>query len=61
MKSKVFFTKEITADSLIKMYETLGVELPGKVGVKVATCEVIDGEATLYVYTDSKKLLSNLF
>lgn len=33
----------------------------GKVGVKVATCEVIDGEATLYVYSDSKTLLSNLF
>ena len=39
MKSKVYFTKEITADSLIKMYETLGVELTGKVGVKVSTGE----------------------
>jgi hypothetical protein len=33
----------------------------GKVGIRVATCEVVDGEATLYVYNDSKDLLSNLF
>ena len=38
-KSKVYFTKEITAESLIKIYETLGVSLPGKVGVKVSTGE----------------------
>ncbi len=39
MKSKVYFTKEITPESLIKIYEALGVELPGKVGVKVSTGE----------------------
>ena len=39
MKSKVYFTKEINADSLIKMYETLGVELTGRVGIKVSTGE----------------------
>ena len=38
-KSKVYFTKEITSDSLIKMYEKLGVNLDGKVGVKVSTGE----------------------
>ena len=38
-KAKVYFTKEITSDSLIKMYEKLGVELTGKVGVKVSTGE----------------------
>ena len=38
-KAKVFFTKEITPDSLIKIYEALGVSLPGKVGVKVSTGE----------------------
>ncbi|MBR2855322.1 DUF362 domain-containing protein [Candidatus Saccharibacteria bacterium] len=38
-KSKVFFTKEITPESLIKIYEALGVNLPGKVGVKVSTGE----------------------
>ena len=39
MKSKVYFTKEITPESLIKIYEKLGVELPGKVGIKVSTGE----------------------
>ena len=39
MKSKVYFTKEITPESLIKIYEKLGVELKGKVGVKVSTGE----------------------
>ena len=38
-KSKVYFTKEITPDSLIKIYEALGIELNGKVGVKVSTGE----------------------
>lgn len=37
--SKVYFTKEITSENLIKIYEALGVELPGKVGVKVSTGE----------------------
>lgn len=38
-KSKVYFTKEITSDSLIRIYESLGVKLNGKVGVKVSTGE----------------------
>ena len=38
-KSKVYFTKTITAENLIKIYEALGVELKGKVGVKVSTGE----------------------
>ncbi len=38
-KSKVYFTKEITPDGLLKLYEALGVELTGKVGVKVSTGE----------------------
>ncbi|MBR3246667.1 DUF362 domain-containing protein [Candidatus Saccharibacteria bacterium] len=38
-KSKVFFTKTITPESLIKIYEALGIELTGKVGVKVSTGE----------------------
>lgn len=37
--SKVYYTKEITSDSLIKIYEALGVELKGKIGVKVSTGE----------------------
>ncbi len=39
MKSKVYFTKDISADSLIRIYEKLGVKLPGNVGVKVSTGE----------------------
>ena len=38
-KSKVYFTKEITPQSLIKMYEAIGKELKGKVGVKISTGE----------------------
>ncbi len=37
--SKVYYTKEITPESLIKIYEALGVQLKGKVGVKVSTGE----------------------
>ena len=38
-KAKVYYSKEITPESLIKIYESLGVELSGKVGVKVSTGE----------------------
>ncbi len=38
-KSKVYFVKEINAENLIKIYKALGVDLPGKVGVKVSTGE----------------------
>ena len=38
-KSKVYFSKEITPDALMKVYDALGVELTGKVGVKVSTGE----------------------
>lgn len=38
-KSKVFFTKEITSENLIKIYEALGEELKGKVAVKLSTGE----------------------
>ena len=37
--SKVFFTKEITPESLAKIYAALGVELKGKIAVKVSTGE----------------------
>ena len=36
---KVYFTKEITPDSLVKMYEALGVELKGNIGIKISTGE----------------------
>ena len=38
-KSKVYFTKEITPDSLIRIYEKLGVKLNGNIGIKVSTGE----------------------
>ncbi len=38
-KSKVYFSKEISADSLIKIYKALGKELKGKVAVKISTGE----------------------
>lgn len=38
-KAKVYFTKEITSDSLVKMYEVLNHELGGKVAVKISTGE----------------------
>jgi uncharacterized Fe-S center protein len=37
--AKVYFTKEISPESLVRMYEALGVELPGKVGIKISTGE----------------------
>ena len=38
-KRKVYFTKENTPESLVKIYEALGVEATGKVGVKISTGE----------------------
>lgn len=38
-KSKVYFTKDITPESLVKIYEALGKELKGKVAVKISTGE----------------------
>ena len=39
MKPVVYFTKDITADSLVKIYEKLGWIPTGKVGVKISTGE----------------------
>lgn len=38
-KAKVYFTKNITPESLIKIYESVGKELEGNVGVKISTGE----------------------
>ncbi len=38
-KSTVYFTNEITPEAVLKMYRQLGVELPGKVAVKVHSGE----------------------
>ena len=39
MKAKVYFTREITPEKVVEMYQALGVELPGKVAVKVHSGE----------------------
>ena len=38
-KSKVYFTKEITPESLVRVYEALGINLKGKVAVKLHSGE----------------------
>lgn len=38
-QSDVYFTKDITPESLVKIYEALGVEPTGKVAVKISTGE----------------------
>ena len=38
-KAKVYFTRDLTPEGVIKMYETLGRKLPGKVAVKVHSGE----------------------
>ncbi len=39
MKSKVYFTKDISPEAVIKMYEALGIDLKGMVAVKVHSGE----------------------
>lgn len=38
-KSKVYFTSKICPESLLKLYDLMGVSLPGKVAVKLSTGE----------------------
>lgn len=38
-QSKVYFTKDLSSEGLIKIYEALGVKLKGKVAVKLSTGE----------------------
>ena len=35
----VYFTKDISPEALVKLYEALGVEAQGKVAVKISTGE----------------------
>lgn len=39
-KSKVYFTKEITSEAMIQMYQTLQIELKGNIAVKLHSGEV---------------------
>ena len=50
-KAKVYFTKEITPQSLIAIYKALGVELSGRVGVKISTGEPGGHKAHEYLHT----------
>lgn len=38
-KAKAYFTREISPENVVRMYEMLGVKLPGKVAVKVHSGE----------------------
>lgn len=38
-KSKVYFAQEISPSALIKVYQALGLQLPGKVAIKISTGE----------------------
>ena len=38
-KAKVYFSKEITSESLMRIYKALGIELKGKIGIKISTGE----------------------
>ena len=38
-KSKVYFTNQITSESLVKIYEQVGKELKGNVAIKISTGE----------------------
>lgn len=38
-QSKVYFTKEISPEALVRIYEALGVEAKGRVAVKISTGE----------------------
>ena len=42
----VYFIPDISPESLVKVYQALGVQLPGKVGVKLSTGE---GEQSNYL------------
>ena len=39
MKAKVYFTRDITPEKVVELYNKLGVQLPGKVAVKVHSGE----------------------
>ena len=40
MKSKVYFTREITPEKVLELYKMLGMELGGNVAVKLHSGEV---------------------
>ena len=38
-KSKVYFTSKISPESVVELYEKLGINLPGKVAIKLHSGE----------------------
>ena len=40
MKSKVYFSRDISPEKVLELYKLLGKELPGKVAIKVHSGEV---------------------
>ena len=55
-KSTVYFTNELTPEAVVKMYRQLGIELPGKVAVKVHSGE--DGNQN-YLHPEFMKPVIN--
>ena len=51
MKSKVYFTKEINKEAILKMYKAVGKELKGNIAIKVHS-----GEAGLSLELQSAAL-----
>ena len=45
MRANVYFTREITPEKVVELYRALGVELPGKVAVKVHSCLLYTSDA----------------
>ena len=39
MKAKVYFSRQITPEKVVELYKAVGLELPGKVAVKVHSGE----------------------
>ena len=56
VRSKVLFTKEISPESLVRIYEQLGVKLSGNIMIKISTGE--DGKGPRYCL--DPKLISKL-
>ena len=39
-KAKVYFTRDISSEGLVRIYEALNIDLKGRVGVKISTGEL---------------------
>ena len=59
MKSKVYFTKSLTALDVVRLYDTLGFDLKGKVAVvSQVACEVVGAQLVLGVITKANKIIA---